>query len=653
MKRWIEQRISRQVLATFYILIVLITLTSVGTYLYTKQTIQETTVELERISEQRARATDLFETWQSMQYELRGHVLLGEEALLNEVRIAQTSVDEQTTWFEDNATSKEERIFAEDARLLFSIYSTRVMPALEQYVIAKGNGEIDEPFLQMATVGRMMPKNETSQQTRFKLNSQNAADMSASIVDMESVFTDYRADLNFQETELREALSEQLAKAQWMWLLILLGALLLLFVGLQPYITRLTKQLQALITNSERLAVDPQAGLIPIEPMKNEVGHLSSAFKKMSDSLVKQHELIEWEREKTARILHTMRDSIVFMDTKTEELFGNGALFELYNQPMPHDERHSLYPIAPYYVAFMEEVDDQDALNEFTLRARTEDKFDETLTYSMFHGKKMIRMYAEPIDLNGERVGVIYVSRDITNEIEIDRMKTELVATVSHELRTPLTSILGFTELLAHRHVDEPKRKRYLSMINSETKRLERLVSDLLDIQKMEAGMVTADFKVESLFEMLSDILEIHAGSTELHAFHFDCDETLHVAGDPARLRQVFSNIINNAIKYSPDGGNIAVDVSCDDHDVNIAITDEGFGVSEDDKARLFDKFFRAKATEQHDISGTGLGLAICKEIVELHGGKIEVESTLGEGTTMIVSLPMVETTPEESSPTS
>ncbi|WP_214816494.1 HAMP domain-containing sensor histidine kinase [Exiguobacterium sp. s59] len=650
MKRWIEQRISRQVMTIFYILIALVTLTSVGTYFYTQQSIQQTTVQLERISEQRARATDLFETWQSMQYELRGHVLLGDRALLDEVRTAQTNIDEQTTWFEEQANNEEEAQFAEDARLLFSIYTTRVMPALEQYVIAKQAGEVDESFLQMRTVGQFMPKNETSTQTRFKLNSSSAADMSASIVDMESVFTDYRANLDFQESELRDALSKQLVKAQWMWLLILLGALFLLFVGLQPYILRLTNQLQTLMVNSERLATNPSATLIPIKPLQNEVGQLSKAFNEMATSLRSQQDQVDLEREKTARILHTMRDSIVYTELKTNERFANSALFDLYEHPIPSTERGSLYPIAMYYPMFMNQIDDKEGLNQFTKRAKEESMFDETFTYTMQDGQKTIRMYAEPIDLKNERVGVIFVSRDITQETEINQMKTELVATVSHELRTPLTSILGFSELLKSRQLDETKRERYLEMIASETKRLERLVSDLLDVQKMEAGMGTPEFKVESLYDLLSDLLEIHAGSTEQHLFHFDCDETLFVAGDPAQLRQVFSNILNNAIKYSPDGGNVTVDVTCEEDTIQIAITDEGLGLSEEDAERIFDKFYRSSSEESKQIGGTGLGLSICKEIVQLHGGTIGVRSQIGEGTTMVVELPMVDHVNEESS---
>lgn len=643
MKRWIEARISRQVLTIFYVLVALITFTSLGTYFYTQQAIKETTVELERISEQRSRATDLFETWQSMQYEMRGHVLLGEDALLNEVRSAQTRIDEQTTWFEERAVNEEEKTFAKDARLLFTIYTTRVMPGLERYVIAKANGEIDEPFLQMATVGQLMPKNATSNQTRFKLNSKSAADMSASIVDMESVFTDYRADLDFQETSLRESLSEQLARAQWMWLMVLLGAVFILFVSLQPYVVRLTKQLQALITNSERLALDPHAALIPIEPLKNEVGQLSKAFNEMSSSLIGQHDALEREREKTARILHTMRDSIVFEELSNGKMYGNQALFDLYDQPVPYEHRQSLYPIETFYEPFMSHIDDREALLRFTNRARREGIFDETFTYSMQQGRRIVRMYAEPIELKDERFGLMFVSRDVTKEIEIDRLKTELVATVSHELRTPLTSILGFTELLATRHVDEEKRKRYLSMINSETKRLERLVTDLLDVQKMEAGADQQDFKIESLYEMLSDVLEIHAGSTEVHMFHFDCDESLQISGNPARLRQVFSNILNNAIKYSPNGGNITVNVECDDDVIRVAIEDEGIGVSEEDAKRLFEKFYRVQSEASRNIGGTGLGLAICKEIVESHGGTIYAKSESGKGTTMVVELPIVE----------
>ncbi|EPE60382.1 his Kinase A domain protein [Exiguobacterium sp. S17] len=290
----------------------------------------------------------------------------------------------------------------------------------------------------------------------------------------------------------------------------------------------------------------------------------------------------------------------------------------------------------------MDQIDDQEGLNRFTSRAKHEEIFDETFTYSMQGGIRIIRMYAEPIELQDERVGVIFVLRDVTKEIEVDRLKTELVATVSHELRTPLTSILGFTELLEHRHVDELKRKRYLGMINSETRRLERLVSDLLDVQKMEAGRENPDFKVENLFELLSDVLEIHAGSTELHAFHFECDEEILVSGDRAQLRQVFSNILNNAIKYSPDGGSIAVNVSGEGDIIRVAIEDEGIGVSTEDTKRLFEKFYRVQNEQSRNIGGTGLGLAICKEIIESHGGTISVRSEPEQGTTIIVELPAV-----------
>nr|WP_158570779.1 hypothetical protein [Exiguobacterium sp. AM39-5BH] len=142
---------------------------------------------------------------------------------------------------------------------------------------------------------------------------------------------------------------------------------------------RLTNQLQALITNSERLAVDPHATLIPIEPLQNEVGQLSKSFTEMSSSLIHQHDELEKEREKTARILHTMRDAIVFVETDTNKRFANEPLFELYEQPFPFGDRQSLYPIDAFYEPFMDQIDDQDGLNRFTHRAKNCGIFDETL----------------------------------------------------------------------------------------------------------------------------------------------------------------------------------------------------------------------------------------------------------------------------------
>lgn len=642
MKHWIEQRISRQVFAIFYLLIALITFTSIGTYLYTQRTIDTTTAELERISSHRSHATNLFETWQSMQYEMRGHVLLGEQALLDRARAAAADIEEQTAWFEEQANTEEEQQFSKDARLLFTIYSTRVMPALEQYVKSKERGEIDEEFLQMKTVGQFMPKNETSTQTRFQLNSSGAADMSASIVDMESVFTDYRTTLDGQETALRAALSKQLASAQWLWLLILLSAILILFVAMQPYIMRLTRHIQVLIRNSERLAADPYAVLVPVKPLKNEVGQLASAFTDMAESLIAQHVEINREREKTARIVHTMRDSVVFVELATNERYGNSALFDLYDCPVPSEDRHDLFSLAPYYEQFYKEIDDPKGLDRFTHRTKNLGLFDETFTYTMHGGKRTIHMYAEPIEIQQVRFGVMFVSRDITKEVETDQLKTDLVSTVSHELRTPLTSILGFAELLEKREIESEKRIKYAQMISRETRRLEELVNDLLDVQKMEAGIGNEVFTVERLFDLLSDVIEVHAGSTELHFFHFNCDESIFVAGDPARLKRVFSNIVNNAIKYSPAGGNITIDVTCDSRSIQISFKDEGLGVEGSDLERLFDKFYRAQSDDLRDIRGTGLGLAICKEIVERHGGTISAQSQIGEGTTMIVQLPTV-----------
>ncbi|WZL72713.1 PAS domain S-box protein [Clostridiaceae bacterium 35-E11] len=244
-----------------------------------------------------------------------------------------------------------------------------------------------------------------------------------------------------------------------------------------------------------------------------------------------------------------------------------------------------------------------------------------------------------------EITGILSAGQDITHRKEVERMKSELINTVSHELRTPLASIMGFTELLLLRELEENKRKKYLQTMYKEAQRLTNLINDFLDIQRMESGKQIFEKKELRLEEVVDEVLELYANE-RTHEFVIKKDRDLpFIYGDADKIKQLFTNLISNAIKYSPEGKRVMICIYQKDKNVQVAIKDDGLGIPKEAIPQLFKKFYRVDNSDHRKIGGTGLGLAICKEIVEAHLGKIWVESKAGIGSTFIFTLPASEKT--------
>ena len=248
-------------------------------------------------------------------------------------------------------------------------------------------------------------------------------------------------------------------------------------------------------------------------------------------------------------------------------------------------------------------------------------------------------------------VGQAVIMQDITSLKELDQMKTEFVSTVSHDLRSPLTSILGYSQMLKAVGPLEQKQEMFVERITRAVGQITELINDLLDIGRIEAGldmeMVACD--VSRVAKDVAEQLKDAAIGKDQELISQAPTQPAMVLGNDLRLRQVISNLVANAIKYTPEDGEIHLSVRMEDSTVLLSVEDNGIGIPPGDLPFIFDKFYRVESDETADIRGTGLGLAICKSVTEKHGGRIWVESMQGKGSVFHVALPaLVQPTPSD-----
>jgi len=246
-------------------------------------------------------------------------------------------------------------------------------------------------------------------------------------------------------------------------------------------------------------------------------------------------------------------------------------------------------------------------------------------------------------DRTGKQTGIITTMHDVTYEREIDRMKTEFISTAAHELRTPLTSIQGFSELLKIRDdMTEDERKECLSYINAQSVNLAAIINDLLDISRIESGKgFSLDKAPCNIAELIREMVPSFQVQSKKHQFDLILsEEPIEMMADIDKMRQVFENILSNAVKYSPEGGEIRITGEIVEDRYQVSIEDKGIGMIPDQVERIFDKFYRADYSNTA-IPGTGLGMNIVKYLVEAHGGEMRVESEVGKGTTVRFTIPL------------
>lgn len=417
------------------------------------------------------------------------------------------------------------------------------------------------------------------------------------------------------------------------------GVAIILSLFLANMVSRaLTKPIKEMQIQTRQIADGDYSGTLKVYG-EDELGQLASLINDLSDDVAEAQESIDAERRRLDSVLTHMTDGVIATDRRGKIIIIN----EMAQSMMGIDQDDALGQNLLSILKVDEDV---------TLRTILEKQDDMMLNGQEDGVPIVIRASFSLIQReSGFISGIVCVLHDVTEQERIDEERKQFVSNVSHELRTPLTSMRSYIEALADGAWEDPElAPSFLEVTQKETDRMIRMIQDLLHLSRIDAGKSILDLEIVNMTEMVDHVLnrfEMLIHSTEYEGKNYQIKkellkEAVFVEVDPDRLLQVMDNIMNNAIKYSPDGGTITGRMQIRQQDVLVSITDEGMGIPQADLPKIFSRFYRVDRARSRAMGGSGLGLAISKEVIEQHGGKIWAESREGKGTTFNVLLPYV-----------
>ncbi len=361
---------------------------------------------------------------------------------------------------------------------------------------------------------------------------------------------------------------------------------------------------------------------------------VSDNFEKLDTSFKVMGE----EKKQTEEVVHSMAEGVIMVNKKGEILLMNPAAERLLGVKKEDKIGRSVLSDLKeeQLVSFVQEPSEAGKSKEVVIQSQND------------HVRKVLLASNAVIESeDGKTVGFVSVISDVTKQKELEALKNEFLANISHDLRTPITCIRGSLQLLCDTSVNQlsPTQEKFAKLALNNVERLSRLINDLLDLSKLESNKFTIKpipFHVDNLIQSL--VNEFGAWSkTKGITIQTKIEKPLEIEADQDRISQVLTNLIGNALKFTPSGGTVTVEGrrSADLLKIEVGVRDTGPGIAKNDFQKLFEKFSRIESQAMQGVSGTGLGLTIAKEIVELHGGRIWVESEEGKGSYFAFELPI------------
>jgi two-component system phosphate regulon sensor histidine kinase PhoR len=399
---------------------------------------------------------------------------------------------------------------------------------------------------------------------------------------------------------------------------------------------------------------------LAVEDSRDELAELGESLNESAQRLESQIHLLRGERNRSSAILRSMVEGVAVIDAHERLVFCNRAFSEILNIDSKSSEGRPLIEVVRN--------------SELTSLIRKALKGEEGLQSDIATGivqQQSFSVTAAPVkaleSTSGASAagasgpgasgqvsaaapaekpsGAVVVLHDVTELRRLERVRQDFVANVSHEFKTPLTAIQGFAETLLGGALEDPKNnRRFLEIMRDHANRLARLTDDLLKLARIEAGKLEVEFSPVGVIEIVERCAEtaLLKASRKQITLEIDVPPGLPaVRGDASLLRDVLQNLVDNAIQYTAPGGHIRVSASAGSREVLITVSDTGIGIPVADQERIFERFYRVDAARSREAGGTGLGLSIAKHIVEAHGGRLWVESNVGQGSRFSFSIPL------------
>lgn len=396
-------------------------------------------------------------------------------------------------------------------------------------------------------------------------------------------------------------------------------------------IDRMTETMDKLLQGNYRARIH-----MPLNGMTGELSQKINALARNLNELTIQEQI---QAEQLSTVIDNSESGLVLIDERGFVHVINRKFLSMFGKT-PQDYIGHLY---------------YDAIDNEQIHHTVQETFlyEKNIKHLFSHKKNNEKVFLEVVGapiFNEFKIlkGCVLVIYDITEFKNLEVMRKDFVANVSHELKTPITSIKGFAEtLLDGAAEDKENRDYFLSIIHKESIRIQRLIEDLLILSKLEKDDTNFYFKTVNMNEIVEHIKPIIEQSVQKERidFHVNVEhENITLEADEEKVKQVLINLLTNAVSYTGEDGEITLHVDEDDKFVRIVVKDTGIGIEKEALPRIFERFYRVDKARSRETGGTGLGLAIVKHVVEVHQGKIDVESELHKGTTFTVYLPKVQT---------
>lgn len=432
--------------------------------------------------------------------------------------------------------------------------------------------------------------------------------------------------LAFQASDLDQFQLESLL----LLLLAILGALILLSSLAWYAVGRLSRPVERIARSAERVAAGELDTEIP-DAEDEELSRLAASVDRMRASLVSRVEEIGAERGLFRTMTEGLDEGLLLTDANQNVLLVNGAfrqIFRLADDPVDR----ALGQVLP----------DSDIVKHVEQCLDRGEDLQEVVS-GPAGTNRSFELHVSRVDLPGGRAGVLALLFDTTRQEALEQVRQRFIADVSHELRTPVTSIKGAIETLLDSGQDVGElEKRFLEIASRQADRMTELIADLTDLSRIETGAIALEKRVVDLSSLTREVIE---GVASRHAgrditLHSRVSEGFTVFADGRRLEQVLVNLVDNGLKYTPDGGVVRVAAErVGDYDV-ISVEDTGPGIPPQDREKVFNRFYRVDKARSRELGGTGLGLAIVKHLVTQHHGSVRVEDAAGGGARFVVELP-------------